>query len=168
MRSNGWRSLTITERIQASKYVEAMPDKTPEQRRAKTVLTLFVNENMSASAISRLKHPDIVCMSNISFGKPLSASSILEIIYQHFPDWRKRQKNMLNMRTDLIRRRQHTQSPHVRRCAFCGCENNLEEHHMIPLFMGGTNDERNLVFLCHDCHTQVSVYQRKFCRSDSA
>ena len=168
MRDNGWRRLNISERIQASERVKSMPEETAEQRRAKAILTMFVNENMSASAICRAQHPDIVCMGNRSLGKPLSVTSVLEIIYRHFPEWRNRRAHVQNPRADLIVRRQHIASPHVKRCAFCGNTQKLEEHHMIPLFMGGTNDERNLIFLCHDCHVQVSAYQRQLCRSDSA
>lgn len=166
MRNNGWRSLTVKERIQASKYIDALPETTQEQRRSKTILRMFVDDNMSASAISRAKHPDIIALGNRACGKPLSTTSVLEVIYQHFPEWRGRQSHKRNPRVDLIIRRQRTASPHVRRCAFCGSEDNLEEHHMIPLFMGGTNDDRNLVFLCHDCHAQVSAYQQYIRRSD--
>lgn len=60
-----------------------------------------------------------------------------------------------------MRIREKQASHHVKQCAFCGSQNDLEEHHMIPLYMGGTNDDRNLVFLCHDCHKTVSSYQAK-------
>jgi len=38
-------------------------------------------------------------------------------------------------------------------CNACGCANKaLHVHHIVPLSEGGTNDPRNLVTLCHDCH----------------
>lgn len=65
-------------------------------------------------------------------------------------------------RVELMKKRRSQKNPHIKQCAFCGDTDNLEEHHMIPMFLGGTNDDRNLIFLCHKCHRQVSVYQRKF------
>ena len=161
MTKRGWRSISVQERIEASKYIDKLETNTKRQIRDKAVLTYFVNENMSASAISKLDDPRIVCFSNRNKGKSLSFCSILEIIYQHFPEWRGRQctGKSNRKRVDLIRKRQKHASPHVKQCAFCGKIENLEEHHMIPLFMGGTNDDRNLIFLCHKCHLEVSKYQ---------
>lgn len=161
--THGWRSISVQERIEASKYIDKMECNTREQIRAKAILTYFVNENMSAQAISKLDDPRIVVFSNRKKGKRLSGGSILEIIYQHFPDWRGRQCAGVSnrKRVDLIRKREKQQSPHIKQCAFCGNTEKLEEHHMIPLFMGGTNDDRNLIFLCHKCHLEVTKYQRR-------
>jgi len=40
-------------------------------------------------------------------------------------------------------------------CQVCGIflmDISLEVHHIKPLFKGGTNDEANLITLCHECH----------------
>ena len=47
-----------------------------------------------------------------------------------------------------------------KQCAFCGNKDCLQEHHMIPLFMGGTNNDENLVWLCKSCHLTVTKYQK--------
>ena len=71
-----------------------------------------------------------------------------------------KQKNR-EERIALLKERRKKASGHIRQCAFCGTDKELEEHHMIPLSMGGTNDELNLVFLCKDCHKAVTSYQWK-------
>lgn len=30
-----------------------------------------------------------------------------------------------------------------------------EVHHIVPISRGGTNDEANLMSLCHSCHTKI-------------
>ena len=37
-------------------------------------------------------------------------------------------------------------------CVNCGSEENVEYHHIVPLVLGGTNNLRNIVPLCHRCH----------------
>ena len=38
------------------------------------------------------------------------------------------------------------------RCEKCGSDQNLEAHHLTRLMDGGTNEENNLIVLCHVCH----------------
>ena len=38
------------------------------------------------------------------------------------------------------------------KCANCGSTNNIEFHHIVPLFLGGSNNLRNIVPLCNRCH----------------
>ena len=162
MKIYSWRSLTLEERVKALKKIESMEEHNREQSRAKAILTYFIKDNMCASAISRLNDPRIVCFGNRNYYKPLSTSSILKIIYEYFPEFEGRQlkQNVSNRnRIDLIRKREKQNSPHIKQCAFCGSTENLEEHHMIPLFLGGTNDDRNLIYLCKKCHREVSNYQ---------
>lgn len=169
MRINGWRSITAKERANAIIKTNELPEETDEQKRDKRICKLFFEENISAQSINRLNDPLIICYSNIAKGKPLSTSSILARIYKLFPEFKGRnnvRKN--NPRVELIQKRKITESPHIKQCAFCGSKSRLEEHHMIPLFMGGTNDDRNLVFLCHDCHLSVTQYQTACFRSESA
>ena len=170
MKIYSWRSLSVEERVQALKKIETMEEYNREQSRAKAILTYFIKDNMCASAISRLNDPRIVGFGNRSYYKPLSPSSILRIIYQYFPEFEGRQTNQKvsnKNRVDLIRKREKQISPHIKQCAFCGGSDHLEEHHMIPLFLGGTNDDENLVYLCHKCHKKVTAYQNQFMNKKS-
>lgn len=162
MKDYSWRSLTVEERVKALLKIQSIDEFDRYQSRAKAILTYFVKDNMCASAISRLHDPRIVCFSNRNYYKPLSTTSILRIIYQYFPEFegkQLKQKVSDKRRAELIRKREKEVSPHIKQCAFCGSTEGLEEHHMIPLFMGGTNDDRNLIHLCHRCHKDVSKYQ---------
>jgi 5-methylcytosine-specific restriction endonuclease McrA len=37
-------------------------------------------------------------------------------------------------------------------CLFCGTIYNLEKHHIIQKRFGGSNDPKNIVLLCPNCH----------------
>jgi len=162
-RDFGWRRITPSERAQMLIWLDNFIPSNQEEERAKAILEYFVRDNISAQAIARKRNPKIVCYGNRSKGKPLSTTSILRIIYEYFPDLKSRQKSAKgNKRVELIRKREKEKSPHISQCAFCGESNALEEHHMIPLFMGGTNDDDNLVFLCRACHRRVTKYQQRF------
>lgn len=157
MRENGWRSISLDERLRAMAYFNLIKDDIC--KRDKKIIYYVLYENLSALAIARRNDPDIVGLGNRSYGKPLSAGSILEVFYKYFPHLKRQRKDTENKRVELIMKRKKSESPHIKACAFCGCHDRLEEHHMIPLMMGGTNDDRNLIFLCHDCHLQATKYQ---------
>lgn len=163
VKNHGWRSISAIERAAAMNWLNEFEPTSDEEKRAKKILKFFVFDNMSASAIARMRDPDIVAFGNRSKGMPLGAVSILRIIYTYFPEWQGRNNKSTegNKRVEQIRKREKQKSPHIRQCAFCGSQDNLEEHHMIPLFLGGTNDDRNLVFLCKGCHKSVSSYQAR-------
>ena len=135
-------------------------DRTSE--RDKKILQYFFIDGLNASDISSLGDPLIVSHSNRGKGKPLSASSILARIYNYFPDLEKHHGNACGDKTriELMKKRRKVPSTHIKQCAFCGSINDLQEHHMIPLALGGTNDDRNLIFLCKFCHGNVTKYQR--------
>lgn len=162
-RNNGWRRISTVERANAIVWLNGFVPANEEEKRAKKILTYFLCDNLSAQAICRKQDPDIVCYSNRQKGKPLSTTSILRVIYSYFPQFAGRMKNstMGNKRVELMRKREKQESGHIKQCAFCGSKNDLEEHHMIPLFLGGTNDDDNLIFLCKKCHRSVSNYQAK-------
>lgn len=159
MRENGWRSISIDERLRAITYFDLI--KGDLCRRDKKIIYYILYENLSGAAIARRNDPDIVGLGNRSYGKPLSAGAILDVFYKYYPHLKRKKKEAGNKRVELIMKRQKSESPHKKNCAFCGRADRLEEHHMIPLMMGGTNDDRNLVFLCHDCHLQVTKYQHE-------
>ena len=139
-----------------------------EIRDKKVLEYLFLN-GYTATKISEMNDPDIICFSNRKKGAGLSPTSILAIAYKYFPDLKDRpikSSNSKNKRVELIKRRRKTPSKHIAQCAFCGSKENLEEHHMIPFFMGGDNSEENLVFLCKECHKRVSAYQKRLILND--
>ena len=162
-KKRGWRTIATAERIEAANRIESIPEDTERHIRDKAILKYFVVENMSALRISKLGDPRIVCFSNRAKGKPMTYTSILDVIYMYFPQWKGRNQSRKKdtQRLRLMKKRRTQKSPHIKQCAFCGSKEKLEEHHMIPVFLGGTNDDANLVYLCHDHHKEVTRYQRQ-------
>lgn len=144
-------------------FVSSFEPTSQVEKRNKLILEKFFIEGLTYTAIARLQDPLIVAFGNRSKNKPLSATSIARIVTDYFPSLKnvpaKHKKADYEARNELKCRRRVKASKHIHQCAFCGSGEHLEEHHMIPLSMGGTNDERNLVFLCNDCHKLVSEYQ---------
>lgn len=163
-RNNGWRSITPIERANAIVWLNDFVPKNREEKRAKKILTYFLCDNLSAQAICRKQDPEIISYSNRAKGKPLSITAILRIIYTYFPQFEGRNKKSTkgNKRVELMRKRENEESGHIKQCAFCGSKKDLEEHHMIPIFLCGTNDDNNLIYLCKKCHKDVTRYQRQF------
>lgn len=46
-------------------------------------------------------------------------------------------------------------SKHGNRCFNCGSDLYVELHHVVPLFLGGTNRDTNIVPLCYQCHKKA-------------
>ena len=143
------------------KFLETFAPQTDEQKRAKVILEKFFIDGMNYSAIADCGDQRIVSFSNRGKGKPLSPTSVQKIVIDYFPNLKNvpAKKRQHPERMSLKIRRSKEKSQHVHQCAFCGSHDGLEEHHMIPLELGGTSDDRNLVFLCANCHKQVSAYQ---------
>ena len=40
-------------------------------------------------------------------------------------------------------------------CCNCGSKDDLEIHHIVPLYLGGTNRDTNYAVLCWRCHTTI-------------
>lgn len=48
-------------------------------------------------------------------------------------------------------------------CYFCDSEDNIEQHHIVPQRLGGTDAKHNLVEVCHDCHWKLErLYNKDF------
>ncbi len=47
-------------------------------------------------------------------------------------------------------------------CQLCGSTNWLEIHHIVYRSEGGSNDERNLIRLCKNCHIMVHSNKKKW------
>lgn len=48
-------------------------------------------------------------------------------------------------------------------CYFCGSSEDIEEHHIVPQRLGGSDKRSNTVDLCHDCHWKLErLYNKDF------
>lgn len=150
------------------RFVDEFQPSTLKERRDKIILEKFFVQGLTYTAIADLRDNRITGIGNRAKGKHLSGPSIARIVTSYFPELKnvpaKENRADYVARNELKCKRRQSPSKHVRSCAFCGSKDNLEEHHMIPLVMGGTNDERNLIFLCAECHKQVTSYQMQIVR----
>lgn len=49
------------------------------------------------------------------------------------------------------------------KCYFCGKKEPLENHHIVPRRLGGSDEEDNLLTLCSNCHSKIEkIYNDKF------
>ena len=162
----GWNLPTeITARI--APRIEALAPKTDVERRNKRILELAFIQNMNASQIARLNDPIIIGMGNRSKGKPLSPSSIRNICIAFAPEvmeYRRKSHASIAVqrRNPLYKKRQQGEINRPTVCATCGRDTNTEQHHIIPLAAGGTDDYFNLISLCHDCHMKLhhNIYDK--------
>lgn len=61
-----------------------------------------------------------------------------------------------------IRARILERDGHVCQARDEGCEGEaIEVHHIVPIELGGTNDDENLTSLCGVCHYRVTTEQRR-------
>ena len=47
-----------------------------------------------------------------------------------------------------------TEKPKI--CSVCSSTENIEEHHIVPVSLGGRNESFNRVYLCNNCHAKVT------------
>ena len=162
------RNLTSAERARHILMLRAFVPKNKTEERDKKLLTYFIEDGLSTGEIYDKHDPQLICLGNRARGQPLSIPYMSVIIKKYIPqaayqDWGKKHKTeQEKIRLEhAINKDRGMTCQHIKQCAFCGSTDNLEEHHMIPVRMLGTNDQRNLVYLCHDCHWDVTRYQRE-------
>jgi hypothetical protein len=150
-------------RIEMADFIKKMPESTEIERRNKKILRYVVVNDYSALTISKINDPLIISYGNRSRGKQLTSMHISRIINSYFPNIPKRidysQRNYYERRKELINRKNKGMYNDYKKCGKCGSTENLELHHMIPMSLGGTNDENNLIWLCNKCHKKVTQYQ---------
>lgn len=155
----GWNLPTeITARI-VTRIAELKP-RTAAEKRDKHILELAFIHDMNTQQIARLNDPLIVGMGNRNKGGPLSAKAIWDICNDFAPEIREYRQQAhtgatQQRRNALYQKRQRGEVKRPTVCATCGGKTNIEQHHIIPLAAGGTDDYYNLISLCHSCHMKL-------------
>lgn len=122
----------------------------------KTICKLYFIEDMSTTDIY------YYCVNNLLMSrnhKPYSRRRIQQIIAETVPDYNLYQKHTKKNAS----RKQHAAIRNKKErtfCGKCGRKDCLELHHMTPYFLGGTDAEENLIWLCKECHSAVTRYQQ--------
>lgn len=158
VKHNMLNHLTWQQRKEIADRISAIRNSTHRQ-----ILELvFINEMSTAEVTAFCAKSGILKVDNT----PYSRRMILNIITKYVPEYRNTARphgKATEKRADHARIRDHAEK---KACAFCGSTEQLELHHMIPLFLGGTNDTANLVWLCAPCHAVVTNYQREHFKNE--
>lgn len=147
-----WKRIPWKRRAEISKQIEKMPE-----GMRKEVLRLAFIEGYSTTQIAKAAETSDILHSRNH--RPISRRRIQQIIAEEIPDY-----NAYQIRGKTWKRKDHFRymAEHEKtRCANCGRTEQLEWHHMIPIFLGGKGDPENLICLCKDCHEAISAYHKR-------
>lgn len=149
-----WKFIPTERRLEIVKMIDEMP-----AGLHKDALTLCFIKDMSTreAADYAIEHYMLIGKQ----GKTICARQIENVIRTYVPDaWDYGIKNpqrayKRRLHRDMLR------TYNKDHCAMCGATDNLELDHIIPLAIGGTTDERNVMCLCRECHKAKSAYERE-------
>ena len=132
------------------------------ERDSKILTEIIINQKSTAELAYLARTNDEYSWLKSNQGKPISVRRIQQILTDYFPEFHiqtthKQNNPRMKARHEQLRLRKMMITENSC-CAICSSKENLELHHMIPLAIGGDNDDRNLIILCKCCHKQVSNY----------
>lgn len=147
-----WKHIPTKRKVEIAKMIEDMP-----QSLDKDVLTLLFIEDMSSGEAEQYAANNNLCIGKRN--KPIGRRRMEQIAKQYVPD----AYDYTPKSATYQRRKVHIeelQAVTKDKCARCGCAENLELDHIIPLAVGGTTDDINLQILCRKCHMIKTAYER--------
>lgn len=136
--------------------------KNKEEERNKAICELAIIDNKTSGEIERMKNPQFVSYAHRNYGELLSDRSISGIILKFAPELNRKNKQQAKqsvkqwkVRKEAWNIKSELKKPKI--CGCCGTDKNLRLHHILPVAIGGTNDNYNLIYMCHECH--ISLHQ---------
>lgn len=149
-RRDMWKNIPWERRAEIAKKIKRM-----KAGPRKRVLEMAFLEGLSTAEIAATG--EIVSRNH----RPMSKRRVLQIIAEEVPDY-----NAYQIKAEPKGRKDHyaflwTHRDKKEQCGICGSTERLEWHHMIPVFLGGTADEQNMICLCFKCHKAVTDYQKQ-------
>lgn len=102
--------------------------------------------------------------------KPMSGRRIQQILTQYFPEFHiqtshKKERKDQKIRNEQTELRKTIITPDSC-CSKCGGKENLELHHILPVIIGGNNDEYNIIILCRNCHQRITKIFKDWLREN--
>lgn len=149
-----WNNIPWSRRTEIAEQIRCMPESIRKQ-----ILHLAFVEGMSTTDIANFAEKNDTMHSRL--GKPIGRRRIQQIIAEEIPDhsaYQIKGTAKKQGRGDHAKYIYHAQK---RKCANCGAESNLEMHHMIPVFLGGTAEPENMICMCKSCHAAITAYQSR-------
>lgn len=134
-------------RLDMQERIDAMPDGVE-----KMILKLYCVDEIRTSEIPS-------CLEESGY-MACSVRWVQMVIRKNFPElaqYRKPNRENEKRKGHFKYLRSHEKVA----CGKCGCSYRIEWHHMVPVDMGGTEDEENMVCLCKKCHSAVTNWQKR-------
>ncbi len=130
------------------------------ERDEKILTELIVKMKSTAQLGYLAKTDDNYSWLKSNQGKPMSTRRIQQILTEYFPEFhiqtthkKQRKEQKIRNEQNIIRQIMITSESS---CGKCGCKENLQLHHIIPITLGGNNDDVNLIILCDNCHRKIT------------
>lgn len=132
------------------------------ERNAKILTELIVNMKTTEELAYLARTDDDYNWLQSNQCKPMSSRRIKQILDHYFPEFKIQTTHKKDNPHTKIRSEQTELKKVIitedSECAWCGNKENLELHHLLPVCIGGDNDMRNLMILCHECHQEATNY----------
>jgi 5-methylcytosine-specific restriction endonuclease McrA len=150
--------ISFRERLTRIKNEEIISD-----RDCKILYELIVNQKSTAQLAYLGRTDSNYTWLKSNQNKPISVRRIQQILHGWYPEFHiqttnKKHRYDQKIRTEAKTIRDKLLAEGGKFCGWCGSTENLDLHHMLPVFLGGTNDSRNLIFLCEKCHQMHTNY----------
>jgi hypothetical protein len=135
------------------------------ERDKKILEELIVNMRSTQELAYLARYDDAFSWCKSQMKKPMSASRIRQILCTYYPEFHIQTTHAKTKNPDVQKIRNEAniikeKTIKTAVCGKCGSKNRLEMHHLFPVCLGGTNDDSNLIWLCHNCHEKQSTYFR--------
>lgn len=156
----GW-TFDAKKRSAALEKAQKWIPKGEKDKRDKDICVLILAHDLNSAQIERLHHNRFVRWTrNGKTSEPLTSRGIRSIFYKHFPELRRNRgysatTENTKRRYEFYTSREHLLNGRPKVCAFCGSDDDLRVHHIIPICDGGENTPYNLMYLCEDCHRAI-------------
>ena len=135
------------------------------ERDIKILEELIVNMKSTAELAYLGRNNESYSWLKSNQNKPISVRRIQQILTTYYPEFHIQKTHKQERPERLIRTEQKRIKAHLIKergfCGWCGSTEHLDLHHMIPIFLGGTNDDCNLIFMCEKCHQIHTNYVKK-------
>ena len=158
------RRKNITQRqiAECAIWVKEFEPRTLQEKRDKTILTGYFIELLSPNEILEKYNPCVCKQNKVTDKRITSDRAIQNVIKKYFPDLERdvndREKIQNKVRYEMLVTRD-TEKPKI--CSACGSTENIEEHHFIPVKVGGRNQQYNRGYFCKNCHAKLSKEWQK-------
>lgn len=148
-------------------FIDNFKPKNEVEERNLAILKYAYEQDLSAESIYKLNDSRMIGYSNNKRGEKLTPTSIRRIIKSYNLEKKSRidfsKRKSIKRRNEFSNYSQKNKINKPRICGCCGAQQDLNLHHIIPIYMGGKDEYYNLIYLCKKCHKKIhNMLNEKF------